>query len=711
VNRFFIDFFGRHGVWRGGFSRAAVRAALLIGMAMPATFSSEVNWKKDAPLAEVRENVLSQRVGEATVRELALPDAFVRRVSDHVCRESFQAYFRQVGGGPGVPAPASDTSVGPPGGTEAAAASAATALAARFTGLSERPPALRGFRINTIEDEGWLPELPADASAEERAAATLIAKRLATDGLLSTTLQAIAALKHEPGAPIAPLIERLQRAGLPVDLLAHFDDAPADRRQPGDWRNAAARTLETLASLAHSGMPGPQLAEKLATWPFRPVGSGFRAAAENGVRPWAGIRINLTRGDNWPGPGGGYALDALRNLLTNTDTVPAWVGVETRFQRILKENLAEWPELLRKRVTLAPSPMVLSAWAQDNGEPGTLNGAPATLIPRYASRAEELSVFVPGDSFAAASPIEGGPARVASSLLFQGGNLLVVETPAGGERVLLLGEAEVCRNVALGLRPAQVEAHFAAEFGVDRVVVLPAVSFHLDLEVTCRGGPAGMTAFVVDTVAGAKLVATAGLPACVAAGLLQEADAQAARFALDASDWNGFFGRVLPAVQAAQVRPGVWPYSLAAHFAKRTHEHAAANFRRFLAALDYLMAEAIDPDATAMDDYTRSYLRSIRRLAADRAALRRQIESLGWRVVPTPAFEEPGLSVNPLNALHAPGAMYYSAYGDIFEPLDEAARAVFARELGESVKVIAIPTAALQIRVGGLHCATMVYVK
>lgn len=45
---------------------------------------------------EVLSNLRSQKLGEGTVDDLALPEAFLRRIGDRVIRDSFEQRFRAV---------------------------------------------------------------------------------------------------------------------------------------------------------------------------------------------------------------------------------------------------------------------------------------------------------------------------------------------------------------------------------------------------------------------------------------------------------------------------------------------------------------------------------------------------------------------------------------------------------------------------------------
>ena len=46
--------------------------------------------------AEVRDNILNQRLGDGPVADLALPDEFLRRVADRIVRSSYEERYRIV---------------------------------------------------------------------------------------------------------------------------------------------------------------------------------------------------------------------------------------------------------------------------------------------------------------------------------------------------------------------------------------------------------------------------------------------------------------------------------------------------------------------------------------------------------------------------------------------------------------------------------------
>src|SRR4029079_6078584 len=153
----------------------------------------------------------------------------------------------------------------------------------------------------------------------------------------------------------------------------------------------------------------------------------------------------------------------------------------------------------------------------------------ATLVPRYASRGEDGPTFVPGETYLIEAFAAQGHRVTQSPLLFQGGNLIAVRDPASGERILLLGEAEIYRNTALGLTREQVLDAFRVEMGVDRCAVLPAVSFHIACELTVRAVEHRLVSFVNDSSVAARIVIDCGLTALEKHGDITAAAASDAR--------------------------------------------------------------------------------------------------------------------------------------------------------------------------------------
>jgi hypothetical protein len=580
--------------------------------------------------------------------------------------------------------------------------------------LSKGPPALRGFRAPLLEDAAmpWPIESPdAGAPAPMRRAADLVARRLAKDGLLATTAAALELLG--PANFVAAGnegIEILKAIGLPVDLLAFFpppDDPPAE---PYAVVRHIARRLATGPSTA-------ALRPELDAIPFRFAKSrhDFQVATESGQHDIGTLRLQLPIGSLWRGPGDGSSVDIARQLANHLPGASFIVSIADQELDAFLSLARRWPLARPSQFTVLAEPRPVAQWAQDNGKPGLVGSERAgtlriaTLVPRYASRGEELSIFVPHETFLLDSLGAAGHLLIQSPLLFQGGNLMPVQDPATGERLLLIGEAEVYRNTALGLAREQVLDAFRLEFAVDRCVVLPAVSFHIDSELCVRACGGRLTAFVNDTMAAVKIILSLGVDALEAHGTLDSAAAQAAREHLPVGRIEEFVQLVGPRVSRQADQNRRFPESLAQFFASGPVDSPAGNLQRFLLALDILASSGLGPDQMPNDRYTRGFIRSLQRQDADRRALHRQLGRLGWKIVGVPSLADADRSINYVNGIHDRVRYIIPAYGGFYEPLDRAAAEVFQRELGPAITVLPVLCGESQRRLGAIHCAVSVY--
>jgi hypothetical protein len=378
----------------------------------------------------------------------------------------------------------------------------------------------------------------------------------------------------------------------------------------------------------------------------------------------------------------------------------------------LHATAAAWPDAVR-RIRLIAEPQTVSQWAQDNGKAGSVavegqDPEPATLVPRYASRREDGSVFVPPESFLMEGLAASGHRVVASPLLFQGGDLLVVREPRSGERWLFLGEAEVHRNTALGLSRDQVLEAFRTELDVDRSIVLPSISFHIDFDVSFRARDRTLIAFVNDPLMAAVLVVREGVFALSRSGLLssesmREVVGQVGR---------GRSREHVTAIEAALFRhrdaQGRFPLRVARGFASPSGSDVG-DFQLFLVALDILAASVLTAEELTGGDHRSAYFRSYRRRDALRRELREQLRALGIRVVSVPGWSEGKRSLSYTNGIHLPGRYLMPAYGGTYAALDEVARTVIRNALGPDIDVVPVICSETQRRAGGLHCAVSVY--
>ncbi|MBX3404719.1 MAG: hypothetical protein KF699_15010 [Phycisphaeraceae bacterium] len=641
--------------------------------------------------AEVRGNVLAQPFGSGTVADLALPDSFVRRVADRAIIDSYNERFRVV----------EDDAARPAAHPRAAAAADGVRVIRGVTfgqdadGPDEQRDVPRNFGGRgagafgvTLAGRG--------AAYEARRAQEIVTRRLARDGLPATALEAVRTLGPAAAGQVDLLKAALSGVGVPTDLLAMFELPGADGFPHGD---AAA----WMAARVRAGDAAMAVRERLGRAVLRAVPSlaGFEPTDDAGSRVPVAARLQVTRGDDWLGEGDGGSIDVARQVAALAPDVPLFIGVQTAHAADLCAHASEWMARRSAGVTIIEEGARLSQWAQDNARPGCIGRGgkrtPAALLPRYASRHDELTAYVPGDTHAAESLSSAGFALARSPLHFQGGNLLVVEDRARRERVLLLGEAEVYRNIALGLTRDQALELFRVEFAAQRCVVVPAASYHLDYEVFVRTDADGRpVAFVASALEGARAVAGSGIAAMERAGVLPAGAAAPDR--LDAV-WAALGTHFDPAFG--------FRATVAACFSSGTVvDPGAAGLRVMLEAMDTLAAASgLDerPEvARGLNGHTLAMLAARRRTLDDRIALRSTIAELGWRVVETSAMPAGRRGVSVLNAVNC-GPMVLMPFGAGNCRSAEGAAAEAVASNGCSVA--GVRTAESQRRHGALRCA------
>jgi hypothetical protein len=386
-------------------------------------------------------------------------------------------------------------------------------------------------------------------------------------------------------------------------------------------------------------------------------------------------------------------------------------SVEGRFLAGVLAHVASWRPAAGSRLTLIPEPLPVSQWAQDNAKPGryirpgtAAESQPMMLVPRWAGRGEDGGFFIPGETFLVEGLAAAGMRCSQSPILFEGGNAMVVQEP-GGKRVLLLGEAEVHRNVALGLSRERVLDWFSKEFGVQTCVVLPAASFHVDLEVTVRTHEGRLVAFVPDSLAAVRIVCRLAAERLAARGVMAAAEAAACVQAADQGHLPVVLAKLGGVIGARGVGPGHFPFEFAMLFRDGEMDSGVGNLQRALYALDWIAAEVTAASRYPEDRHGAAYFRSIRRNESDRRVLQRQLKQLGWEVVLVPSISAESVGINAINGLHEPGRYLMPAYGGFFKGLDDAAARAFGARLGSGVEIAAILTGETQRRSGGLHCA------
>ncbi len=579
------------------------------------------------------------------------------------------------------------------------------AVASTRNAYIEGRPAVRGFRagIGPNAANAWPIDLPIGDGDLTRAA-NLVNEKLAREGLLATLVRVVDVLGAKKFASDEHL-DLLRAAGLPIDWFTYFNapDAASVVSFVANGLNSGASVEAVIAETAR------------ATFAFRPTITGFQVATESGENEIECIRLAVGAGSYYSGEGDGGMIDIPRELITRLENVAFFASVQDKDVDALQALARTWKFASGSTLTLLPQAQVVSQWAQDNAKNGIVDAkglrSTATLAPRYASRGEDGAAFVPGDTFALEAFAAAGRRVAQSPLLFQGGNMLPVLDPKTGKRQMIVGEAELFRNMTLGLTRAQVLEALRVEFGVERCIVLPATSFHVDYEVTLRATKDGLVAFMNDASAAARIVVQCAIPALERAGVLTPDDVAKVREDMTGAKWPTVLEGLATLLSKRAVGYGAFPESFAKHFSTEPTDSGIGNLQRFLLALDVLTAETSDAASLAkqdLDPHLISYLTSMRRREVERQAVARALANEGIRIVGVPSTSDGFRSLNSLNGVHAKGVYYMPANGGLYADFDAAAKTIFENTLGPTVRVVPIRAAESLRRDGALHCAVSV---
>lgn len=658
---------------------------------------------------------------ESSLADLHLPPGFLQRLADRATIDNFQIEYHRTEANRS-PAPRAlfaarrrvdryiDILISKP---SADVALYRSALPAAFAPL-------RGYRAPVLEqaNAAW-PALAvrSELDSQEVAAAELVARRVADDGLLSTLVQVVAALGPERFTTNDNTgLADLKAVGVPVDWLAYFS---ATNGQPED-------VVTFIATQLAGGATVEAINQDLDTYSFqfRQSHPSFAVATESGEDELGTLRLQVGGGyQDGIVPGG--SIDVVCQLVRSFPGLDFLISIPNEYRDSFFEMAAQTWRLRRtNQVTLISEPFPVAAWAQDNGKagtlfrdqaPGTASGAAprklATLIPRYASIDAGRSRFEKGESFLMDGLKAAGHEVVQSPLLFQGGNLLAVRDPKTGERLLLVGEGELHRNMTLGLTRPQALQTFRIEFGVDRCIEVPAVSYHLDFDVCVRSHNGELIAFVNDPMAAARAIVDLGISALEKAGILDPDAARAARGHLESGrdlDLLRLLRTIAP--RRAPDSRG-YPATFCRGFASSQIDSDAGNVQCFLLALDLLESslDVTQPVMPGPDPSYSEYLEALRRNAAARAAQTETFRHLGWKIVAIPSMGDLYRGINYLNGIHHRDGYIMPGFGGFYAPLDQAASAAFREVLGSEFKITTLLTAESQRNHGGVHCTTAPY--
>lgn len=671
------------------------------------------------PLAEVSENIRSVRVGTWSLSDLGWPSDYLSRLSGRVLRASYEENFRQIVVDPNAPevkrervAQARAATPAPEGAVVVIRNELDAARRALRDGLPDGVPAARGFRGPVLETSAgvWPFEQP-EGPMEEASEAAM--SRLATEGLLAATAAAMESLHGEGALPQGEMLEdALRRIGLPTDLYGCFTLAVEEGGRAIDGAGIPA----WMAQRVRAGEGGESLRAALrgASFAWSPTIPGYAAASESGEETFGAMRLQLTRGDDWLAPGDGGSIDVLRQLAAALPDVDFTVSIEPEFVETFVDLARQWPlERERRIVAVVEELEKITQWAHDNAKAGFVTGetgdgprgvGPASLAPRYASLGEFGTRFMQGDTFLLDGLRLAGRRVEQSRLLFQGGDLMTVSEPSSGERVLLIGEAQVLRNVALGLSREQALEAFRVEFGVDRCEVLPAVSFHIDYEVSVRAVEGRLVAFMNHSEPACRLIIEEGLRVMAGAEVMDPEQLDETVAMTRKGEWFDLLGLI------GGVRTfSHFPERFAEFFSKGPGDMGAGNLQRFLLALDMVAANTPKHPQYTSTPEEDAYLAALRSRDEERVRLGEALERLGMTVVPVPSLSDGERSVNYLNGLHDRTRYLMPAWGGLYASLDRAAAEAFRAALGEGVTVIPVLTSESQRRNGAVRCSVEVH--
>jgi hypothetical protein len=314
-----------------------------------------------------------------------------------------------------------------------------------------------------------------------------------------------------------------------------------------------------------------------------------------------------------------------------------------------------------------------------------------------------------GETFVLNEISASGHRVMQSPLLFQGGNLLAVFDPSRQKRVLLIGEGEIHRNVSLGLSQLQIVELFRVGFGVDDCVVIPALSYHLDFDLTVREVSGELVVFVNDPLPLVAEVLKLGVSALEAGGTIEPGVATTLRTNIANGRSQAVVSRLAGLLEAARDEDDSFPARMAAPFKTSGSDLAVGNLKVFLQAADLYPVLTDSKQPPAVDAERRDHRLALRRWNRVRQAQIAAVRTLGWRVVAVPSMPDLYRGLNYLNGLQFKSGYVMPAAGGFYWTIDDRAREVFRNVLGAEAEIRLIECAELQRKHGAIHCMVAAY--
>jgi hypothetical protein len=576
---------------------------------------------------------------------------------------------------------------------------------------SVRPSAHFRAPILDRAQEFLRPELPVTGfSAEQLKMAGQMERDLPHKGLIQVLAEVMAELgpdqfrKNPDGG-----LRQLRALGFPVDLLRHFK-LEGSGSDAGEATQVAVRVAEIVSQ-------GKEQAE-LGTirFLFRKAHPQFRLALENGTEEIGLLRMQAGGGFD-QGLVRGESVDLIGQMVAALPEANSLVTIPEEFLEPFVWLATHcWPLERPGQLTIISDPFLISPWAQDNGKAGWLETERgdriswATLTPRYASQGELISNFKPAESFLMDGVNAADVEVVHSDLMFQGGNVLGVEHPQTGRRILFLGEAEIHRNQVMGLTREQVLEAFRIEFDMDESMVLPTASYHLDFDISIRAQDGKQFVLVNDIDAAVNLMVASGIEALARSGFLTELEALNARGFLERNESDSLLRLLNPVLYGKsthgdrKIAPG-----LADAFAWEETDYPAENLKCFLVALHLLQSDLREAVSMRGEATFNEYFAALREIRSVTEVQKEFLEKMGFELVLMPSFPDMARSINYINGIHDPDRFIMPVFKGFFSKLDQAAKEAVRKAFGERVAVVPIYSAAMQQKHGGVHCSVSVF--
>lgn len=649
---------------------------------------------------------------------LNLKEVFRQVIDDNALIERYQQQHERVEDGKD-PAPVTPhvSRHRAPDGVQVIEPATDPATVSYRTSISEETPIpLRGFQAPILDEANeWRPLLEEARQSNEgdRAAADLINRRLAYDGLLSTLAETLDVLGPSAYAtdPAEGLLH-LNALGFPTDLLACF--ARDQRDNPSE---SAREVLALVARRLRATGAVAALQPELDSLPFRfpAAWSKFAAAPENGIDELGMLRLQA---------GGGYShgivpgecIDVIGQLVKAFPNLDYVVSTPAEVLKPLQSWVRQTLPLERThQFKMIDEPYRVKTWAQDNGKAGTTveigtgRSVYSVLTPRFASRCDGFSSFLPTESFLMDGLEAAGLRVVHCPLLFQGGNVMPILDPRTGNRVLLVGEGAMERNVALGLNREQTIAALRKSFGVDHSLIVPAVSFHLDFDVNVRAIDGQLVAFVNDPQAAARIIVGLGIDTFQRHGAFDQEEAGTLHQDLTGSAARTAILRLRELVRTKIGPDGRIDASLSSWFRSSRAESATGNLQVFLQALDLVEWAATDADDSPRDQERKAYFQALQRMDQARLSQMDVLRSYGFKLVKVPSMPHMYRSINYLNGIQHKDGYIMPAFGGFYTALDDAAERAFQKHMEPGTEIRRIRCAELQRKSGAIHCATSAF--